>query len=180
LPDIAAVIAHSTTPLRSAPRVSAKGITTGTRRGGDQLRLADRGGADPAPGQVGQAREGPAAEHHLRGVGVHRPAARPVAFPQQGRRGAAAKGGGAPQGRHVRVEDRQVYAVQFRVVRRGEAEEDVAEGNHAEADELEHFLAADAAAVERGDLRPDAAVREFGDARVPERLLVPDILPEVG
>ena len=30
LPDLAAVMAHSTTPLRSAPTVSAKGITTGT------------------------------------------------------------------------------------------------------------------------------------------------------
>ena len=41
-------------------RFSPKGITTGiAAERGDQLGLADRGGADPPPREVGEAREGP-------------------------------------------------------------------------------------------------------------------------
>ena len=145
-----------------------------------QFRLADRGGADAPPGQVEQPAEGLAAEHHLRRVGIGGEQDEAVALLQQRLEPRAPQRDGAAQRRHVRAQQRQVDGVQLGLVGRCQAEQDIAEGHDAEAQQLQHLLAADAAAVEGHDLRMHAPGGDLRHAPHPEGRLVPVILLHAG
>ena len=132
------------------------------------------------PARSDEAGEGLPAEHHLGRVGIDRQQLEAVALLQQGLEPRAPERNGPAQRGMSGLSSGRSIGVQLRLVRRGQAQQHVAEGHHAEPHQLQHLLAADAAAVEGHDLCMHAATGDFRNALGPERRLMRVILLDAG